>query len=191
MNRTYGSYFSCEGDEDFAPYLETALLLKTRIIRVWAGNHGSDDCAPEYRQQVTQKLREAVARAAAKGLIVATEYHPRTLTDHVDSALKLLDDVPGLFTYWQPTTPPPEAAYEAYVLKALGKRVVNIHVFYSTPDRLQAPLIQGRELWLRRLAEIRANCSAVYAAIEYVKGATAQQFLEDAEDLKAFVASVE
>ncbi len=186
----YGTYFRCEDGEDFAPVVENALRLETKVIRVWAGRIGSADCPREVRQQITENLKTAVAMAAEKGLIVATEYHPNTLTDHVDSALQLLADVPGLYTYWQPDAVPPEdLSYETKVLQLLGKKVVNIHAFYRSDRWTAAPLKDGEALWLRRFPDIAKYSDAEYTAIEFVMNGTEEQFLADAQALKHFVAS--
>ena len=66
----YGSYYRCNNSDDFAPVLETALALNTKIIRVWAGGGfaHSSQCSPEYRAEVTENLRKAVAMAEKAGL---------------------------------------------------------------------------------------------------------------------------
>lgn len=186
----YGSYFRCDENEDFSPVLETALALDTKIIRIWAGRLGSKICPPETRAKLNKKLSEAVAMASEKGIMVATEYHSNTLTDELDSALQMLADVPGLYTYWQPAPAiPREAGYDTYTLKKLGKKVINVHVFHQNLKQ-KAALSDGYDKWLGYFRDLKMYCAANYGAIEFVLGETSQQFLEDAKTLKKILSEV-
>ena len=181
----YGSYYRCGEDEDFAPILNTALILGVKIIRVWAGKLGSAVCPAETREKLNQKLAEAVAMAAEKGLIVATEYHPNTLTDDLDSALQMLADVPGLYTYWQPATSiPREPGYDTYALEKLGKRVVNVHVFHRNSQNQKVPLSDAFDKWVGHFRDLEKFCDVRYGAIEFVMDDTSEQFLDDAKVLR-------
>jgi len=187
----YGSYFRCEEGEDFAPVLENALRLGTNVIRVWAGRLGSAECPAETREKINGKLAEAVAMAAEKGCIVATEYHPNTLTDDLDSALRMLSDVPGLYTYWQPATSiPREPGYDTYALEKLGKKVINVHVFLRNEANQKVPLSDGFDRWVGYFRDLEKYCAVNYGAIEFVMDDTAQQFLDDAKTLKEILAAV-
>lgn len=184
----YGSYYRCEEGEDFAPVLETALILGVKIIRVWAGRLGSAVCPTDTREKLNKKLAEAVAMAAEKGVIVATEYHPNTLTDDLDSALQMLADVPGLYTYWQPATSIPRApGYDTMALEKLGKKVVNVHVFHRNDQNQKVPLSEGFDKWVEHFKDLNKFCDVRSAAIEFVMGDTSEQFLDDAETLKKLV----
>ena len=186
----YGSYYRCSENEDFLPVLKTALALNTRIIRVWAGSLGSKMCPPETREKLNRRLSEAVAMAAEKDVIVATEYHSNTLTDELESALQLLTDIPGLYTYWQPSPSIPRAhGYDTYTLKQLGKRVINVHVFHQNLKQ-KAPLSDGFDKWLGYFHDLKKYSAAQYAAIEFVMGDTSEQFLEDAKTLKKILSKV-
>ena len=184
----YGSYYRCEEGEDFAPVLNAALILGVKIIRVWAGRLGSAVCPAETREKLNKKLAEAVAMAAEKGVIVATEYHPNTLTDDLDSALQMLADVPGLYTYWQPATSiPREPGYDTMALEKLGKKVVNVHVFHRNDQNQKVPLSEGFDKWVEHFRDLNKFCDVRAAAIEFVKDDTSEQFLDDAETLKKLV----
>lgn len=187
----YGSYYRCDEDEDFAPIIEAALALNTDVIRVWAGRLGSAVCPAEERERLCKKLAEAVAMASEKGCIVATEYHPNTLTDDLDSALQLLADVPGLYTYWQPATSiPREPGYDTYALEKLGKKVINAHVFIRNSKNQKVPLSEGFDRWVEHFRDLEKFCAVRYGAIEFVMDDTGEQFLDDAETLKKLLAEV-
>lgn len=183
----YGTYYRCD-DEDFAPYLETALLLETPVIRVWTGKLGSADCPAETRRSITEKLAEAVKMASAKGCIIAVEYHPYTLTDTLESTLQLLADVPGLYTYWQYVL---DLSVEENLshIEALGEKVQNIHAYYHE-EKQQFPLAAGKDAWFKYLTKAQQCTQARYVGLEFVRGGTAEQFLEDAATLKKIVSSL-
>ena len=185
----FGSYYRCGEDEDFAPILETALRLETNVIRVWAGRLGSAECPAETREKLNKKLAEAVAMAKEKGCIVATEYHPNTLTDDLDSALQLLEDVPGLYTYWQPATQIPRApGYDTYALEKLGKRVVNAHAFHRNNQNQKVPISDAFDKWVQHVRDLEKFCAVGHVAIEFVKDDSSEQFLDDAKTLKEILA---
>lgn len=184
----YGSYFGKLPEHDFASVLETALALKTDVIRIWAGwgfRHSSE-CSPENRAIFTANIKKAVEMAAAKGVKVATEFHPNTLTDDIDSALQLLADVPGLYTYWQPRyTQSIEACLSD--IRRLGKKCINVHIFQRNAENKKAPLAEGKEKWAACLSEIKAVTDARSVGIEFVMGDTEEQFFADAEVTKELV----
>ncbi len=186
----YGSYYRCKPDEDFTPVLESALRLETPVIRVWAGAGFaySCDCPPEERARITQKLADNVRQAKEAGCIVATEYHGNTLTDTFDSTVQLLQDIPDLYTYWQPRTRPPLSVQQnAAELEKLGKRVVNLHVFYWDENCVRHSLEGGAENLLTYMRVAQKHCDAKYAAIEFVKDELDAQFFDDAKVLKSLV----
>lgn len=178
----YGSYYRCNDNEDFAPVLETALALGTKIIRVWAGGGfaHSNDCSAEYRAQITENLRKAVAMAADAGCIVATECHPNTLTDCLTSHQQLLADVPGLYTYWQPFYDLTKEENLAYIL-ALGNKVVNVHIFNRDNTNARTPLAAGAERWNTYIPAIREHTQAQSLGLEFVLGDSDEQYFADCE----------
>ena len=187
----YGSYYRCTDEEDFAPILDTALALGTDVIRVWAGRLGSAECPPEIRTQLNRNLAKAVAMAAEKGCIVATEYHPNTLTDDLDSTLQLLADVPGLYTYWQPATSIPRApGYDSYALEKLGKKVINVHVFHRNEKNQKTALSDAFDKWVGHVKDLKQFCDVRYGAIEFVMNDTSEQFLADAKAFEEILAAV-
>lgn len=185
----YGAYYTCD-DKDFAPYVATAKQLGTDIIRVWAGSMEHSSTLPaEERARITERLQNAVALAAKEGIIVATEYHPNTLTDTLESTKQLLADVPGLYTYWQAKTDmSPEANLAE--MQALGKKVVNLHAFYFDEGHNRRPLADGKAVWHRYLTQATALTDARSVGLEFVLGGTAEQFLADAQALKEVLSGI-
>lgn len=187
----YGSYYRCTDEEDFAPFLDAALALGTDVLRVWAGRLGSAECPADTRAQLNRNLAKAVAMAAEKGCIVATEYHPNTLTDDLDSALQLLADVPGLYTYWQPATSIARApGHDSYALEKLGKKVINVHVFHRNAENQKTALSDAFDKWVGHVKDLDQFCNVRYGAIEFVMNDTSEQFLADAKTLKEILTAV-
>lgn len=178
----YGAYYNCD-EEDFAPYIETALALGTDIIRVWANNgiESSGTLPASERARVVATLQKCVEMAAKAGITVATEFHPNTLTDTLESTQQLLSEVPGLYTYWQPVSRL-SAEENLSQMRALGKKVKNLHAFYLV-DGKRRPLEDGAENWLQYLTQAQQVTDAGYVGIEFVRGGTAEQFLADAKTL--------
>lgn len=184
----YGSYYRCNDDEGFTSVLETALALGTKIIRVWAGGgfRHSSECSAEYRAQITENLRKAVAMAADAGCIVATECHPNTLTDCLTSHQQLLADVPGLYTYWQPFYHLTKEENLAYIL-ALGNKVVNVHIFNRDDTNARTPLADGADRWNTYIPALRAHTQAQSIGLEFVLDDTDEQYFADCETLHALM----
>lgn len=185
----YGSYYRCEEGVDFAPVLETAVQLGTPVIRVWAGRKGSAVATEEDRAAVVKLLKEAVAMAKEKGCIVATEYHPNTLTDDINSAERLLAEVPGLYTYWQPSH---KLTVEQCLdeIRRLGDRVQNIHVFQRDEDNKKVPLAWGEDRWAAYLPAVAAQTQSRSAGLEFVANDTDEQLLADAALLRRLIKDI-
>jgi 3-dehydroshikimate dehydratase len=176
--QAYGSYFRCRPGEDFTPVLETAAVLGAPVVRIWAGDVGSR-CDESLRREFTAQAARAVDAAAARGIAVACEFHQGTLTDDLPSTQRLLNDVPGLQTLWQPPHDVPEDEQLAG-LRALLPRLAHVHVFHwRMPDRARLPLRDGANAWRRRLALRPAA-----ALLEFVRDDDPAAFLEDAATLR-------
>lgn len=183
----YGTYYKCDGT-DFAPYLEVAKILQTRVIRVWAGGLGSRECPAETRSAIVECLKKAVEMASGTGCVIAVEYHPNTLTDTLESTLRLLQEVPGLYTYWQYILALSVEENLSHI-EALGEKVQNIHAYYYE-DKQQSSMEAGTQTWKTYLTKAKQCTQAGYVGLEFVRGGTAEQFLEDAEALKKIVSSL-
>ncbi|MGH3712724.1 MAG: sugar phosphate isomerase/epimerase family protein [Micromonosporaceae bacterium] len=151
----YGSYFRAgpHGAEEFAPVLAGAVALGAPRIRIWAGTLGSALADPDAVAAVVRRSREAAERAADQGVELGFEFHRNTLTDTVDSTLRLLDavDQPNVSTYWQPPVGAPDDEAVAN-LEAVRDRVCALHVFSWWPETERLRLAERRELWRRVFA---------------------------------------
>ncbi len=191
---SYGSYYRV-GHEEPVPFgvvLETALALGAPTVRVWAGKCGSAEADAAYREQVARDSRRIAELAAQAGVVVAYEFHGKTLTDTSTSARALLERVAheNLKTYWQPAAG--TTVEEALAgLEAILPWLANVHVFHwggGFTERL--PLAQGEEAWGRYLGRVAAAGGEHWAMLEFVREDAPQAFLEDAQTLKKLLARV-
>ena len=192
---SYGSYYRAWESEhaglSFESVLETALALQTRTIRVWAGAKGTADSDAQYRANVVADLQRIARLAEAQEIHIALEHHKNTLTDETLTAMQLIEeaDVGNLRLYWQP----PLGADAEQCEESLGTflpYLANLHVFHwalEDGERIRLPLAKGIAPWRRYVNIVNATGRDHFALIEFVRGDTPEQFLSDAETLKAIL----
>lgn len=182
----YGSYYRAGVSDrsELAPVLETAAELDAPLVRVWAGTTGSAECAD--RGPVVDALRHAAEHAEAMGTKIALEYHPDTLTDTLESAVRLLGEVDGVVPYWQPLAG--QDVFSA-VQQVRTLEPVTAHVFAWGPggfhDRL--PLSERRDLWRPVLGELAKDGVDRNVLLEFVRDDSPEQFREDAKTLLSYL----
>jgi 3-dehydroshikimate dehydratase len=178
----YGSYYRAGVSDraDLAPILETAAELDAPYVRVWAGTAGSEE-TPD-RAPVVEALQHAVEHAEAMGTKIALEYHRNTLTDTLDSTVRLLDEVDGVVPYWQPSGGQDvfSAVHEVRTLEP-----VTAHVFSWGPGGFQErfALAERRDLWRPVLTELARDGIDRTVLLEFVRDDSPEQFREDAKTL--------
>jgi len=143
---SYGSYFRSGADEPITPILDSADALGADRVRIWAGHVDSADATPEQYAQIVSRLRDAAAEASERGISLALEFHRGTVADTPQAALRLIADVPGLSTYWQPTIDAPDAVALAEY-DALAAHVSAVHVFSWWPFDQRLRLHERESLW--------------------------------------------
>jgi sugar phosphate isomerase/epimerase len=191
----YGSYYrvGCEGQDgipDFKDVLETALELGAPLIRVWAGDRGSDKADQGWWDKVVEDSKRIGGMAQKEGVKIAYEYHGNTLTDTLESVQKLMEKVnhPNVRSYWQPL-PHHDMNSRLEGLKQVLPWLENIHVFYWISHE-RYPLEDGTEDWAKYLELVKNLEGQRYAMIEFVKDNKPEQFLWDAEILKNWLQGV-
>lgn len=190
----YGSYYrvGCKNEDigSFDNILDTAVVLGAPIIRVWAGDRGSNKADQEWWDTVVKESRNIADKAEDRGVKIAYEYHDNTLTDTDQSSIRLLEKVnhPNIYTFWQP---PHSLTIDERKesIKGILPWLTNIHVFYWTdsPDRERHPIKLAKNDWIDYLKTAIKSGIDNYAMIEFVKGDEIEQFLEDAKTLKDIV----
>ena len=171
----------------FDTVLDTAVALDAPLIRVWAGNKGSESADEVWWEKVIKESREIADKAEQENIKIAYEYHGGTLTDTNETAIKLLKEVDhsNIYTYWQP---PHHMSVKnrQQDLKNVLPWLTNMHVFYwESHDRF--PLKNGAEDWQKYFSEVLKTDRNHYAMIEFVQNGDPEQFLNDAEVLKSLI----
>ncbi|MEO8409767.1 MAG: TIM barrel protein [Propionivibrio sp.] len=191
---SYGSYFRLGRGADFGPMLAAAVALQAPLIRVWAGDRGSQPAERARFASVVAELRDVGRRAARVGIRVALELHENTLTDTIESTCRLVDGtgLPTISCYWQP--PHGQSAAERHAgIRRLGQRISNIHVFHWLQDaagkHLRQTLASGAEEWRQSMTLLRALPGDRFALLEFVAHDDPAQLLADACTLKQLLAT--
>ncbi len=195
---SYGSYYrageaaknrvSGPSQGNFEEVLEIAKTLQAPNIRVWAGSIDSEEAGDVYRMAVVRDLNQICNMAAKEGITVSVEYHSRTLTNTQASTLKLLEEVPELFTYWQPLS---NTTYEENLrnvgeLSRLGRLQI-LHA-YHWENQMRLPFEDGSAFWKEYIRLCKDSCTAVL--LEFVMNDNEAQFLEDAKVLRSIMKEV-
>lgn len=196
---SYGSYWKVVDEhgkpDPFEPVLESAMVLGTDTLRVWAGRKPSDAATETERETIIGGLRSALDAAKKQGIKLALEFHANTLSDSNAATLNLLNELnhPNLFTYWQPIYWVTDPAYRIDGLEQLADRVLNMHVFHwlfhpgagswgESTDR--RPLQEGEDDWKTYFQVPLDPSFDHYALMEFVRNDDPDQFLHDAAVLK-------
>lgn len=182
---SYGSYYKLgSSDNNFLTILETAKALGTSSIRVWAGEKGSREADEEYRMKVVEDAKKIAAVANTENMSIHLEFHENTLTDTAASAKHLMQSIqhPNVFLYWQP---PNHISVEERLKSILEVQqwISNIHIFHWHSYENRMTLAEGKDDWFTYLGNIQQDNKDRYVLMEFIKGDSKEQFLEDAKVL--------
>lgn len=208
---SYGSYYQCAYSEGqgmpFAAVLETAQILKAKMIRVWAGTKNYDQCSPKEVQDVIDDTLRIADMADDCGKKLSFEFHSGTLTNNADFALEFAREVtphPAIGFSWQPPHGLPRSKAEASLEKMMPY-LTTLHVFHwdfgenldgLTAEEYQAaghdwvryPLEKGLARWSCYLAA--AYCRPHWALLEFTWDNSLEQLVADAKILCHLASSV-
>lgn len=178
---------------EFAAVLDSAVALGAPLIRVWAGRGDSATMDEKTRREAEEDALLIAEQAHAHGIGIAYEYHTKTLTDEIGSALRLLEATahPAISTLWQPPNDQPESTI-LESLESVLPRLSNVHVFhwiFPGGQRERRPLREGSERWMSYLKKLQALPPRDYL-VEFVKDDAIEQYLDDAACLKAWLAEL-
>ncbi|NLG81176.1 MAG: TIM barrel protein [Bacilli bacterium] len=186
---SYGSYYKplSEGTPEFEAVLDTACALQTKTIRIWAGGKRSRDVDERYWDSIIEDTVINAKKAEKVGISLAFEYHDHTLTDTIESALRLINaiNLPNVFLYWQPAVNV-SVTKRCEDLQQVYPYLSNLHVF-EWEGWTRLPLEQGIDNWRTYLSKIPNSEKVHYAMLEFVQNDSPEQFLQDAEILKLLV----
>jgi sugar phosphate isomerase/epimerase len=195
---SYGSYLWAgaadgRGIGAAAAVLDTAAALGASTIRMWcrAGLEPAD-ATPEQRHAVARDIAQVADDARARGLSVALEHHPGTLTLDAESTRQLLEEVArtNVHTYWQPRPDAP-ADVALAELVSLVDDLAHLHVFTWGPGGERFPLADGAALWEPALAATTASSARWpeerVAYLEFVADDDPERLAEDAATLRRWL----
>lgn len=185
---SYGTYYRVgeENDFDFETILKTAQVLNTPIIRVWAGRKGSDQADEIQWQKVVNDAQRIADLATQYQCSIHFEYHGKTLTDTVTSAMQLMTKInrSNVYLYWQPAVDL-SVSQRIEELKMVLPYISNVHVFnWKHIERL--PLALGVQDWQNYLT-VLANKPNRYYLLEFVLDDSIEQFYQDAQVLNQLI----
>lgn len=185
---SYGAYFRSGAEETLTPVLDSAAALGADRVRIWAGRVDSADATPAQYAQIAARLRDAVAEAAERDITLALEYHRGTVADNPQATLRLLGDVPGLTTYWQPSV----GAVDEVALAefdTLAAHTTAVHVFSWWPEAERLPLQRRADLWASLFAAADAQPQPPRdALLEFVVDDDPALLAAEAQTLRALLA---
>jgi 3-dehydroshikimate dehydratase len=187
----YGSYYRVGCAEkpkaEFEQILETALALGAPVVRVWAGNKGSDEADEAYWGKIVEESQKIAGMAEEVGIKLAYEYHGRTLTDTDESARRLLREVDrtNMMSYWQPSS---TRSFEQCLndLENILPYLLNVHAFYWKGGK-RLPFEDGFGKWEKYIDLVRSAPGEHYVMLEFVKDDEPGQFKKDVLVLKKLV----
>lgn len=179
---------------EFSAVLDSAIALGAPSIRVWAGRGDSATMDEKTRREAEEDALKIAEQAHAQGIGIAYEYHTKTLTDEIGSALRLLEATqhPAISTLWQPPNDQPESTI-LESLESVLPRLSNVHVFnwiFPNGQRERRPLSEGRERWMSYLKKLQPLGPRDYL-IEFVLGDATGQYLADAACLRAWLSELD
>ncbi len=188
---SYGSYYYVGMNQDFAPYLETAVELGAPNIRVWASQVPSKTADTAFWKKATDDARKISEEAAKVGITISSEYHASTLTDTIDSAIKFLDLInsDNFYSYWQQPLPvkADEQLPEMKQLFNTGK-LSNVHVFTAYgPNYTKYPLADGKDAWRQYFSLLKSDGKMRYALLEFIKDDSEELFIKDSALLNELI----
>jgi sugar phosphate isomerase/epimerase len=195
---SYGSYVAppTDGTDNFSQALEAARMLRASNIRIWPGTRGRDSA--DYRadeiRHTARLIREMAGEAALAGITVSLEFHPNSLTDTTEAALRLIETIAhdNVFLYWQPRPglPLKDALTE---IGRLGSHVSHLHVFAWDAGRNRFPLSTAADFWRTVLAAMPPSrwTGAAYAMLEFVADDAPDAFKADAATLHSIIETAE
>lgn len=183
----YGSYYHLgtygDPEKTFSRTLRNAAALEAPVVRIWAGNQGSQNTCDADFYRMCREAWTLAEMAAKEGIRLAFEWHKDTLTDTNHSAFRLLAEInhPNLFCLWQPTVAlsPAERTAGLRQLYHLG-RLINCHV-YSWPGNTRSTLNAAE--WQYYLDAVGSLSEPHALLLEFVRDDSPDQFRQDASIL--------
>ncbi|MER7012222.1 TIM barrel protein [Saccharopolyspora sp. NPDC000359] len=193
---SYGSYHKAgrTPKSEFDEVVRTAVALGAPRVRVWAGVVGSAEADVDERARVVADLRRCADACEAAGMRLTVEHHVQSLTDDIDSTLRLREEVghDALVPHWQPRELPVAAGCVREV-RALLPDLTSVHAFSWGADGFteRLALADRLDLWDAVLRELAADGERREVLLEFVPGDSVEACRRDAAVLRERIAAVD
>lgn len=184
-----GSYYRPGTDTgDFEKVCELACTLGAHIIRVWCGSSGSRGTGAQTLSQLVEQVHTMCKTARSYEQTVAFEFHKGTFNDRGASWRRFSDlaNEPNLKTYWQPMF---AGRDEANLREVMADTVV-VHMFNWNRLGVKYPLEDGIKKLSQFFYILGRGQYKGDILLEFVKGDSPEQFLEDYKALKVLAGGV-
>ncbi len=181
---SYGTYFRIGETpcEELTDYIRAAKLLKTDVLRLWAGK-GKEyaDYSEAEKQAFFTECRRLAATAEAEGVILCMECHKGTFTNCKEGALELMQEVNSKHfrMYWQPNQDNPSEENLAYAA-LLADYTYHLHVF-NWKGKEKMPLGGAVDLWREYLARFSGEH---YLLLEFMPDGRIESLPAEADALR-------
>ncbi len=192
---SYGSYYRIgQPMDELRKYLDTVQVLGAKTVRIWCGSQGSRDAQPQ-RSRLIDALHECALEARSRSLMLALEYHTRTLTDDRESVQRLLQETSDLSDclslYWQPRFDWTEQE-RLSSLHDLQNRLSHIHAFswLGNDGKCRLPLAAEEAMWKKAFSILHQSPFASKdrcVLLEFVQNDSVDSFLHDAAALHGWL----
>ena len=179
---SYGSYFYLGENNDFAPFIDTAVAMGTKYIRIWGGKKERHELSDEQYEALVEETKKIGKMAAEKGVIVSLEYHQHSITATAVDAAKFASDVdmPSIRLYWQSIL---NRSLEDNLadFELVAPYLTNVHVF-NYVDGKQELLEAGDGIknWTAYIERIKKVPGERAIMTEFCKGGLPESFIADA-----------
>lgn len=182
---SYGSYYGKgeEGYDTFTRLLQTARLIGTDNIRIWAGGKDSEDVSRSERAEYVAEVQKLADAAGENGIDISFECHRSTLTNTPESALRLIDEIArdNVYLYWQPLQSE-DIELNKSIIKRFLPHLKNVHVYaWRELERFQ--LSEHENAWREYIDVLRYAEGSHALLLEFVKDDSTEQLKRDAETL--------
>lgn len=182
---SYGSYYGKDeaGYDTFVKLVDTAKLIGTDNIRIWAGGKDSEDVSKAERAEYVAEVQRLADMAKESGIDISFECHRSTLTNTPDSALRLIDEIgrDNVYLYWQPLQSE-DIELNKSIIKRFLPHLKNVHV-YAWRGFERLALAEYEKAWREYIDVIRSDNKTRALLLEFVKDDSTEQLKEDAQTL--------
>ncbi len=182
-----GSYCDMRDASCFDDLIQTAVMIKAPIIRVWAGDSASDKSSDDNFRRIVENTIILSDMAKKYGIAVGFEYHNGTLTDTAQSAVRLIKsiDKDNVGLYWQPASmlSAEENLNNFNMVKPY--LIGNLHVHNYAKESGYMPLDDIKDSLEAYYTDIKDKPYNVM--IEFTKDSSLESLIRDAETLKRII----